>query len=880
MECFKIENLSFKYPERDDFALKNIDLFVNKGEFITVCGRSGCGKTTLLRMLKPSISPHGEKTGQIYFEGQGLSDTDAKTQASKIGFVMQSPENQIVTDKVWHELAFGLESLGLENTEIRTRVSEMASFFGIEKWFHKKVCELSGGQKQILNLASIMAMQPSVLILDEPTSRLDPIAAGDFFATLKKINLELGTTVILSEHRLEEALPISDRVIVIDKGKIISDGTPRQTALNLKEKCHEMYKALPSSMRIYGALSEGNEPPVTVREGRLWLEAFSENNSLFPELIPQSMPRCEAVPAIELSDVWFKYEKALPDVIKGISLTVKKGEIFAIVGGNGVGKSTVLSLISGLNKPYRGKILINGKKLSEHKELYGKTLSFLPQDPQSVFVKKAVRLDLLDALSGKKLLEEEKEERIKSIAELCNIGHLLNFHPYDLSGGEQQRAALAKVLLQNPEILLLDEPTKGMDAHFKEEFAEILCELKRIGMTVVIVSHDIEFCAENADFCAMLFDGSITSKGLPREFFAGKSFYTTSTNRMARGVLENAVLANDVILACGGKIPPREKRNYPDFSPKNKEKEQPKSNKKSVKRIVFGSIFAVLFALSGIIKLLGYGVFVNGTEFDILQILTLLFATISLFAFFPGKEIKIAQDTGGKKLSKRTALASLFVLIAVPLTVLFGVYFLDDRQYYIMSIAIICETLIPFLFAFEKRKPRARELVIISVLCAIAVVGRAAFFMLPQFKPVVAIIIISGICLGSEAGFLVGTVTAFVSNFFFGQGPWTPWQMFTFGLIGFLAGILFKKGIIKRTRALICLYGFFAVIILYGGIMNPSSVIMAQNTPTVEMITAAYLTGLPFDIIHAFSTVFFLYFLSEEMIEKLERVKTKYGLIK
>lgn len=878
MESFKIENLSFRYPERDDFALKNIDLSVNKGEFITVCGRSGCGKTTLLRMLKPSISPHGEKMGQIYFEGQDLSVIDAKTHASKIGFVMQSPENQIVTDKVWHELSFGLESLGLDNTEIRTRVSEMASFFGIEKWFHKKVCELSGGQKQILNLASVMAMQPSVLILDEPTSRLDPIAAGDFFATLKKINLELGTTVILSEHRLEEALPISDRVIVIDEGKIVSDGTPKNTALTLKN--HEMYKALPSSMRIYGALSEEADPPVTVREGRLWLEAFSESNTLYPELIPQNTPRYETEPAIKLSDVWFRYEKDSPDVIKGLSLTVKKGEIFAIVGGNGVGKSTVLSLISGLNKQYRGKILINGKKLSEHKEFYGKKLSFLPQDPQSVFVKKTVYLDLFDAISGKKLTENEKEARIKSIAELCNIGHLLNYHPYDLSGGEQQRAALAKVLLQDPEILLLDEPTKAMDAYFKEEFSEILRELKRSGMTVVMVSHDIEFCAENADYCAMLFDGSITSEGLPREFFAGKSFYTTSTNRMARGVLENAVVPSDVILACGGKVPPKEKRNNPGISPKDKEKEQLKSNKKSVKRIVFGSIFALLFAFSSIIKLLGYGAFINGTDIDILQILTLIFATVSLFCFFPGKEIKITQDTGEKKLSKRTVLASLFVLIAVPLTVFFGVYFLDDRQYYVMSIAIICETLIPFLFAFENRKPRARELVIISVLCAIAVVGRAAFFMLPQFKPVVAIIIISGICLGGEAGFLVGTVTAFVSNFFFGQGPWTPWQMFTFGIIGFLAGILFKKGIIKRTRALICLYGFFAVIILYGGIMNPSSVIMAQNTPTVEMITAAYLSGLPFDIIHAFSTVFFLYFLSEEMIEKLERVKTKYGLIK
>ena len=228
MESYQIENLSFTYPERESKALEDICLTVNQGEFITLCGKSGCGKTTLLRLLKTAVAPHGILKGSIYFNGRIISQINSKEQAAEIGFVMQSCDNQIVTDKVWHELAFGLESLGYSTPEIRTRVSEMASFFGIQTWFHKKVTELSGGQKQLLNLASVMVMQPSVLILDEPTSQLDPIAAQEFLKTLEKINRELGTTVILTEHRLEDAFPISDRVVVMDNGKIIADGTPKK----------------------------------------------------------------------------------------------------------------------------------------------------------------------------------------------------------------------------------------------------------------------------------------------------------------------------------------------------------------------------------------------------------------------------------------------------------------------------------------------------------------------------------------------------------------------------------------------------------------------------------------------------------------------------
>ena len=589
---------------------------------------------------------------------------------------------------------------------------------------------------------------------------------------------------------------------------------------------------------------------------------------------------------IEVKDAWLRYEKNSPDVIKGLNLNVKKGELFCLMGGNGTGKTTALSLISGLNTPYRGEVFINGANIQKIKNLYNGILGVLPQDPQTLFVKKTVYLDLLEILKLTKLNKEEKDKKIYEIATLLKIDNLLNSHPYDLSGGEQQRAALAKILLMEPEILLLDEPTKGMDSHFKEEFAEILYNLKENEITILMVSHDIEFCAEYADRCALMFDGNITCEDTPREFFKGKSFYTTSANRMARTVLYDAVLADDIILACGGNIKKKKpiKQNI-DFSKNsyNPTPEKEKKEKLSLKRIIFGSIFSFIFLLSSLSwiftkdliddnQLLLFGI-------SALQIISMV---ASLTLFFPQRKIGIEviqTPRSDRKLTKRTLLATFLILLLIPLTIYIGIFFLGDRKYYFISLLIILETIIPFCMVFEARKPQARELIVISVFCAIAVAGRAAFFMLPQFKPVIAIVIIAGVCFGGETGFLVGAVTGFVSNFFFGHGPWTPWQMFAFGIIGFLAGILYKKGFLIKTKLTLCVFGFLTTLIIYGGIMNPSSLIMWQNKITWEMLAASYAVGLPMDLIHALSTAIFLFLISEPMIEKSERIKIKYGLI-
>lgn len=579
MALFEIRNLTFTYPDQEKPALTDLNFSLKQGEFLVVCGKSGCGKSTLLRHFKTAMAPYGERKGQILFEGRELDAVSVREQGARIGYVLQSPDNQLVTDKVWHELAFGLENLGYETGTIRLRVAEMASFFGIQTWFEKNVEELSGGQKQLLNLAAVMAMQPDLLVLDEPTSQLDPLAAGDFLATLRKINAELGTTILLIEHRLEEVLAYADRVLVMENGGILALDTPEKLPSLIRE--NDMFQAMPVPMRIFEELSGEGDSPVTVREGREWLEGWREQQktsvsnqknrtegvekwsdtpvsrniepqndskpSFFGGLRERIFTKEEtrqSQPVLEARDVWFRYEKELPDVVRDLNLKVQKGELYCLLGGNGTGKSTTLRLLGRIRKPYRGKLFLNGKELGTYREgeLYGKLLGILPQNPQSLFVKDTVEKDLRE-MSG-------DTGRLRDVIEKTEIGHLLGSHPYDLSGGEQQRAALAKVLLLDPEIILLDEPTKGLDGFYKKKLAQILKGLTAEGKTILMVSHDIEFCAEYGDTCALFFHGSVVTSAPAREFFAGNSFYTTAANRMARKWYPDAVTAKDVIERC------------------------------------------------------------------------------------------------------------------------------------------------------------------------------------------------------------------------------------------------------------------------------------------------------------------------------------------
>ena len=576
MNCIEVKNFSFQYPKESNAALYQVSMEVEEGSFVVLCGKSGCGKSTLLRQFKSVLASHGEKKGEILYGGQNLEDVDLRTQSAEMGYVLQNPDNQIVTDKVWHELAFGLESLGYDTPTIRLRVAEMASYFGIHSWFLKNVSELSGGQKQLLNLASVMAMHPKLLILDEPTSQLDPIAASDFLETVRKINRDIGTTVILTEHRLEDVIPWADKVYVMDKGRMIADGTPNEIGEQLRTMGHDMFLSMPAPMQIYAGTNSSLRCPLTVSQGRRWLseeletkgikikkernqeETAKKKNSIFGKLSGLKKEPEKEIPEIRIKDVWFRYERDLPDVVKGLSLDIKKGEIFAVVGGNGTGKSTAMSLIARIRFPYRGKIYLEGKEIGKYSddELYHGFLGVMPQNPQSLFVKKTVREDLYEVIDGKRErkseaypIEMKKKDAVEGIVSLTRLEGLLERHPYDLSGGEQQRLALAKVLLLRPKIILMDVPTKGIDNHYKKALGVIFRKLSEHGVTILMISHDVEFCAQYADRTGLFFQGNVVTSEESKKFFAGNNFYTTAANRMARNYFPNAVTVEDVVKA-------------------------------------------------------------------------------------------------------------------------------------------------------------------------------------------------------------------------------------------------------------------------------------------------------------------------------------------
>ena len=564
MELLSVRDLTFTYPKQRAMtgeagpALDHVSFSVEEGEFIVLCGESGCGKTTLLKLLKRELSPHGEKSGEIFFHGIRQEELSEAEAACQIGYVLQNPENQIVTDKVWHELAFGLENMGVPTQVIRRRVAEMACFFGIDDWFRKKTTELSGGQKQLLNLASIMVMQPKLLILDEPTSQLDPIAASDFINTLQKINKDLGLTILMTEHRLEEVFPAADRVLVMDHGKLLLAEPPAQAGRDLKriDQNHKMLCGLPSAVRIYHGLdAEEDGCPLTVREGRAFLEKNYENRIRSLSGLKEKnggSPVTDRPIAMRMKEVCFRYEKDSPDVLDGAALTLYEGEIISLLGGNGAGKTTLLSVIAGTNRPYHGKIEIFGKRIGTYKgnELYVRTLASLPQNPQTVFLKMTVREDYEEIGTVMGYGKEELEREIQAMAELLGITHLLDHHPYDLSGGEQQKAAIGKVLLLKPRLLLLDEPTKGIDAWSKKQLGKLLNQLKAQGLTVLMVTHDVEFAAEVSDRCGLFFDHEITSLDTPDEFFGSNQYYTTAANRISRSLYDNAVTCDEVIALC------------------------------------------------------------------------------------------------------------------------------------------------------------------------------------------------------------------------------------------------------------------------------------------------------------------------------------------
>lgn len=557
MALIEIKHLEFRYPDEQDQTLADLSIAIAPGEFVVLCGPSGSGKTTLLRHLKCELTPVGLSTGCVLYKGKPMAEHPTAKLAKEIGLVGQDPDNQMVMERVQQELAFSLENVGTGTETMRRRISELAHFFGLEPLLHQRTEELSGGQKQIINLASVLLLQPEVLLLDEPTAQLDPIAAREFLQLVYRLNQELAMTVIISEHRLEEIFPLADRIIMLEKGKVRFSGAPREVISEIWQTgSANLYEYLPSLSRLYLQFEHGERRtvdralPLAVKEGRSWLAALRQNQEVAQHKAQQQVTgtKPSGEPVLNCRNVSFQYERGEPPVLNGLSLQISDQEILALMGGNGSGKSTLLRIMLHLLSPQRGEVLFKGSKLQKlgEKERY-RRIGYLPQNPLAFFAHDTVYAELVHA--AKRIEGSNSQEEVAQMVDRLQLKRLLERHPYDLSGGEKQLVALACVLLAGPELLVLDEPTKGIDPGTKMQLADHLKQLNREGLTICIATHDLEFAAAHATRCALLFDGAIAAVGEPAEFFSGNYFYTTAINRLVRDILPKALTCEDVLKA-------------------------------------------------------------------------------------------------------------------------------------------------------------------------------------------------------------------------------------------------------------------------------------------------------------------------------------------
>jgi energy-coupling factor transport system ATP-binding protein len=545
MAFIELKHVSFSYPSADKAAIEDFSLIVEKGQFVVLFGPSGSGKSTVLRMLKKEIQPHGVLKGELIINGQSLDQNGESS--SRVGFVFQDPENQVVADDVLHEIVFGLENMGVITNEMRSRVAEMVHFFGAESLLHRKTHELSGGMKQQINLASVLLMQPDILLLDEPTAQLDPVSAREFLDMLIRLNEEFGMTIILAEHRLDDVFTIADKIVLLKNGKCIAEGEPKQVIETIWNSPERTF--VPSIPALYLSTTKKEnrrDIPLSVKEGRRWIQELnligqSKEDRFHTEIQDKKL--------IEVKKLLFRYRKEGDIVLNELDFTLNKGDIYALLGGNGSGKSTLLKILVGILKPINGRITLMDKPLKAWKSLeIVKKIGYLPQNPKIFFVHDTVEKEIQETMQKWSITNQAE---VNNLLQRLGISHLLHNHPYDLSGGELQKAALACVLLRKPDILLLDEPTKGLDPISKDSFSKILHNLQEEGMTVIMSTHDIEFAAVNATKCGMMFQGNITSENEPKEFFKGNFFYTTMVQRLFRNLPKKEIVTlEEAISLC------------------------------------------------------------------------------------------------------------------------------------------------------------------------------------------------------------------------------------------------------------------------------------------------------------------------------------------
>lgn len=566
MSLFEIENLTYFYPESRTPALDDVNLDVEEGELLLIAGGSGSGKSSLARLLAGLIPAFygGKLAGRVLFRGKSLTETASPHLNTQIGIVFQDPEKQLVMTTVEAEIAFGLENLGLPQEEMLRRLSEVMSFLGLTPLKDEFTANLSGGQKQKVALAAVLAMQPRVLILDEPTSQLDPPAADEFFNLVERLNKEMGYTVVLIEQRLERCFHLADRLAIMESGRILRSGPVKEVAR------WEVENSLPFLPPVAKFFAELRWPslPLTVKEGRRELKRFYGGTPVSGKEEPQH-PRLRSAPpareggrdrpVLEVKNVWFTYPNG-KEALKGVNLKVNRGELAVVIGENAAGKSTLLKQMAGILKPSRGSVLLAGRdtRTLSLPEL-GRRVGYLAQNPDDTLFQDSVEEELRFTLDN---LGLEDGGVIDGVLKKLGLERHRKANPRDLSSGERQRVALAAVLVARPELLILDEPTRGIDCRLKEELGGLLAGLVKEGLTVVMVTHDVEFAAEYAERVVMMFDGRIVNDGSKEEVLAGSTFYSPQMARLfkdfaAEGVLTvregiEKISANGDIALCTG----------------------------------------------------------------------------------------------------------------------------------------------------------------------------------------------------------------------------------------------------------------------------------------------------------------------------------------
>ncbi len=526
--AIEVRGLSFAYPGVKAPVLEGLDWRVSQGAFALLVGGTGSGKSTLLSLLKPEIAPAGERTGDARVLGENVADMDVRASAERVGYVFQDPENQIVCETVWHEMAFGLENLGVSRDEMRRRVAETSYFFGLEDWLHRDTDTLSGGRKQLLSLAAVLALRPRVLLLDEPTSQLDPVAEKNFLHALFRVNRELGCTVVVATHQPRPMLVYATCAYRIEDGRVceVADIASLGHREGLFSGEVPGWGASRRAKNGVFSSASGQLGSLDPRAGALGAEKGlkSDKSAEFEvQILPQDdsgvssragggriLQKMHGGSATTLSEGWFRYDRATGWVLRGLDVTFSAGAVHAIVGGNGCGKSTMLSVLAKTAKLQRGR-MVRGAA----------SAALLPQNPKALLVAETVRDELMEWASTCGYDEDAAQERAAQLG----LDGLDGRHPFNLSGGQRQLLALAKLLLIGPELLLLDEPTKGLDLASRRIIARALRDHAKAGGTVIMATHDLDFAEQVADDVAMMFDGEIACMESPADFFADNVFY-------------------------------------------------------------------------------------------------------------------------------------------------------------------------------------------------------------------------------------------------------------------------------------------------------------------------------------------------------------------